>query len=241
MREDKELPQAVDYPDELEIESATWDMLRLQPGMRIDTLRVVRDENEAGDEMGVGVEITSLTLSEGRPRTRELPPEVAMTPAERWGSILRADWMLRYCVALSVFGVVGIACRKARIYRQLVATWREKCPDFAQCIREAEDDAHDAVEASLRLSATIGDLEPIYQQGVMVGTKRMKNVKAAIALMEAKRPSEWRKGDAGAQMTTNIVLQSPEAVRDAVANAMLTMPGVSVLRQASEVKEVADK
>lgn len=148
------------------------------------------------------------------------PDPTVQSQAEEWASVLPSKWMVVYCMTLCVLGTQSAACLRTRVSRSIVHRAKESSPAFARAVDEAEQIAIDGVEAALTISATVGDPEPIYQGGEYVGSKRVKNIKAAVALMEAHRPSQWRKGDTGPTVNTTIVMQSQEAVADAVRSVL---------------------
>lgn len=170
-----------------------------------------------------------------------IPTEPDVLPqAQEWSERLPARWMLKYCMAMATLGTHGAAILRARISTDTVDRHKESCPAFAKAVKEAQAIAHDGLEAGLTISATVGDMEPIYQSGCLVGYKRVKSVKAAELLLTAYRPERYRKGDAGPTVNTTLVLQSQDAVADAVRAALASgaLGGRAIEAKAVEQSEV---
>lgn len=220
------------------LEQATNQMMRpgsMQPAARPEEKWAVKSiaekhgedaDNQAGERANGKANGRSIEVSVGQqdevggnpgiraraPAADEEPPEIPEGPEERWKVLLPRKWMLRYCIALRTLGVVGLACRDANVSRKTVSIWRGKVPEFDLCCQEAAEDATDAVEAALRITATVGDPEPVYQAGALVGYRRRKDSKAADILLRAKRPEEYRPDYQGAPTAPTVILASPEAV-----------------------------
>lgn len=110
-----------------------------------------------------------------RTPARDQPPE---TVAERLRGL--PQWQARYVLALmECGGVMGLACLKVNVSRQSVEAALAKSADFARAAAEAVEHSTDLVEAAVMRGASIGDLAPVYQGGLLVGYKRVRNTKDA--------------------------------------------------------------
>lgn len=106
-------------------------------------------------------------------------------PPARDSELLRLPaWMRRYVLGIRTFGVTLLAAQHANVSRRFVDDSRKASPEFDEACRNAERDALDAVEAATIQSATVGDVQPVFQGGSLVGYKRMKNPKAAELLFK---------------------------------------------------------
>lgn len=137
-----------------------------------------------------------------------------------WAARLDAEWKVRYCLALRTTGSRTYAAHRARVSPVTVTEYTAADPVFAACIQEAKDAATDRVEAAILLSATVGDPEPIMNNGEVVGQRRRKSEKAAEIYLRAKRPAEYRPD--GVQQVAVVALPTP----DAVAGLMSRIAGV---------------
>lgn len=142
-------------------------------------------------------------------------PEEGELPEERWHRTLK-PWQARFLCAFSTLGMVGLSCREARVSRQTIANHRSSDPLFAAALAEVEADVVETVEAALRISATVGDPEPIFQSGRRVGTRRRKSDRAADIILRAERPDKYRPDYQGAPPQQTIILQSADQIAEVV-------------------------
>lgn len=150
-------------------------------------------QRATGDALVMGAAHLSPS-SPGRSRAQRAAADTVavdtapVTVAER-AAQLPQQWMREYIAALyEVGGVRSLARRKVGLRGSSVSEWSvtraiTACPLFGEMVTEAIDAATDLVEAACIRGATIGDVQPIYQQGMHVGNKRVRNTKdAEIAL-----------------------------------------------------------
>lgn len=96
-------------------------------------------------------------------------------------------WQARYALALRQYGgITHLACRVAKVSRETVEKHQEGSPEFAKACADAVEDSTDLVEAASFRGATVGDLQPVYQQGQLVGYKRVRNVKDAEIMLKLR-------------------------------------------------------
>jgi len=101
-------------------------------------------------------------------------------------------WMRYYAAALfRVGGIAALARRAIRpecggISHHSVEKAAKDCPLFAQLIEQAERDGDGLVAAAVFKSATVGELQPVYQGGKLVGHRRTRNVKDAELWMRKR-------------------------------------------------------
>lgn len=124
----------------------------------------------------------------------------ARTEGEREPATLTVDealaplkpWMQRFVRALVTHGgIVELACRAGNVSRSSAFAWKARDTIFAQLWKDAVASADDLIEASLYVSAVHGNLQPIYQGGILAGYKRVKDTKAAEILLKARRPEVY--------------------------------------------------
>lgn len=101
-------------------------------------------------------------------------------------------WKARFIEWLCRSGNVLDASRKAKIARSEVYAEREADPAFAAAWDEALVIATEALELEARRRAEKGVLEPIFYQGVKVGTVRRYSDSLLMFLLKAHRPAVYR-------------------------------------------------
>lgn len=107
------------------------------------------------------------------------------SPEARDAELMRLPvWQRRYVLGLRTFGVAALAAKHANVSNQTVRKHRSQSAQFDLCCQDALRDAVDAVEASVIQSATVGNVSPVFQGGLLVGYKRVKDVKAAALIFE---------------------------------------------------------
>lgn len=150
-----------------------------------------------------GVESPRLTGTTSVPLSRVLHAHEEQ-PESTEEQIARElpGWPGRYilqCFALG--GNMTLASKATSISIFRVNKLRQESETFAAWLEAARRSAGDLIEAALHVSATVGDLKPIYQGGVLVGWERRKNVQAATAVLGSQRPEYRQRG--GDNSTTN--------------------------------------
>lgn len=138
---------------------------------------------------------------------------------------LRHLWTDAFLAALRECGVMSRAAAAVGIDR--VTAWRRQHsdPEFAQACKEAISIAADALEAEARRRAIDGVEEPIYQQGVLVGTKTVYSDALLALLLKGRRKSVFAdrteltgaNGGPVQQATVTIATGVPDVDDDAIA------------------------
>lgn len=89
-------------------------------------------------------------------------------------------WQARYCLALyELGGNDALATRRVNVSLRSVRAYMASDPAFAECVADAVAHSGELVDAALFRGATIGDVQPVYQGGLLVGYKRMRSTKDA--------------------------------------------------------------
>ena len=144
------------------------------------------------------------------------PPTI---PPESLTQRLRhlAQWQARYVLALREYGgIVALACRKVSVSRDSVSRALRESPEFAAACAEAVEDSTDLIEAAAFRGATVGDTQPIYQGGQLVGYRRVRSVKDAEIMLKIR-------GRLRDEMeVTNIQAGSVEVVHKHEAKALVS-------------------
>jgi hypothetical protein len=126
--------------------------------------------------------IAGYAPASSEPLARARPPESLGDQLQRL-----PQWQARYVLALMEYGgVIALACRKVNVSRQSVENAQAASPEFARASADAVAHATDLVEAAVFRGATIGDTAPVYQGGLLVGYKRVRNTKDAELLLKLR-------------------------------------------------------
>ena len=123
------------------------------------------------------------------PARTEGPSELVDTPPESVAERLAGlpQWQARYVLALmECGGIEGLACGRCNISRRSVARAQYASSDFIAACAEAVEHSTDLVEAASYRGATVGDLQPIYQGGLLVGYKRVRSVKDTELILKMR-------------------------------------------------------
>lgn len=80
----------------------------------------------------------------------------------------------------------------AEVNRTTLFEWKYKFPEFAEAWEKAMDSANEFFEDEARRRATDGYLEPVYQQGVLVGHVRKYSDPLLIMQLKARFPDKYR-------------------------------------------------
>lgn len=96
-------------------------------------------------------------------------------------------WQAKYVLALMENGgIVGLAAARIGVSRRSVENYQAESPAFAKACAEAVEHSTDLVEAATLRGATVGDTAPVYQQGMLVGYKRVRSDKAAEIMLKIR-------------------------------------------------------
>jgi hypothetical protein len=96
-------------------------------------------------------------------------------------------WQAKYVLALmELGGVQALACRRCGVSRESAEGYQAKDPEFAAACEAAVAHSTDLVEAACFRGATVGDTQPIYQGGHLVGYKRVRNTRDAELVLRLR-------------------------------------------------------
>jgi hypothetical protein len=119
------------------------------------------------------------------------------TPRSNPGARRRApntkrDWIPGFLAALRDCGNVRAATQAAQVDRSTPYKLRGTDPAFAKAWEDAMDDAADVLEAEARRRATLGVDEPVFYQGVPVGSVKRYSDTLLMFLLKGARPHTYR-------------------------------------------------
>jgi hypothetical protein len=100
---------------------------------------------------------------------------------------LRHLWTNAFLAHLAECGILTDAAAAAGVDRTTVWRRRQSDADFARACDEAVDMAADKLEAEARRRALDGTEEPVYQGGLLVGTKRVYSDSLMVLLLKGRR------------------------------------------------------
>jgi hypothetical protein len=99
----------------------------------------------------------------------------------------------RFIASFRVTGNITESCQAVGIgSRTTIYNWQEHDAEFAGAFREAEIQSTELLEAEARRRASTGVDEPIYHQGVPVGTITKYSDTLLIFLLKARAPEKYR-------------------------------------------------
>ena len=133
----------------------------------------------------------------------------------------------RYLRALETYPIERMARRRAQITPRQVKSWR-KHEWFVEVETEAAREAADRLIESAWAAAMDGRLEPIYQQGQLLGYKRVHSEKLHIELLKGLMPEKFDRR-AMQETTTSkpVKLATPEEIAAAVRKLSPTVGGTT--------------
>lgn len=105
---------------------------------------------------------------------------------------LEKEWQNKFIQRLVQTGNVSAACKRARISRQHAYEVRGQDEVFKAAWDEALEIATEALEFEARRRAAVGVLEPVFHQGLQVGTIRRYSDTLLIFLLKAHKPNTYR-------------------------------------------------
>lgn len=115
-----------------------------------------------------------------------------MTTARTVRTVEKGDWKPIFLRELARVGIVGAACKKAKIGRTTAYKVREEDAEFKAAWDAAVDDAADEMESEAWRRGNKGVLKPIYQGGKQVGTVREYSDTLLIFMLKGARPEKYR-------------------------------------------------
>lgn len=105
---------------------------------------------------------------------------------------LKKRWQKPFIQCLSETGNVSAACRKAKTTRQNAYFARDTDEVFRAAWEEALVISVEALELEARRRAESGYLDPVFHQGVKVGTLHKYSDTLLIFLLKAHKPDMYR-------------------------------------------------
>lgn len=96
-----------------------------------------------------------------------------------------------FLAAYSRIGNITRAAEAVGMHRGSHLVWLKKDPEYASAFEEARGMAGDRLEAEARRRAVEGTDEPIFYQGVQVGTVKRYSDVLLICLLKAHRPEKF--------------------------------------------------
>lgn len=115
-----------------------------------------------------------------------------MTTARTVRTVEKGDWKPIFLRELARVGIVGAACKKAKIGRTTAYKVRDEDADFAAAWDAALDDAADDMETEAWRRGKLGVLKPVYQGGKRVGSVREYSDTLLIFMLKGTRPEKYR-------------------------------------------------
>lgn len=113
----------------------------------------------------------------------------------RWqtgGMKLTPEKLTAFTAVLAETCNVGKACAAIGISRYTAYEWRKKMPDFAEAWEEAMKAGLTGLEDEAHRRAFEGTEEPVFQQGMEIGSVRKYSDTLAIFLLKAHAPDKYR-------------------------------------------------
>lgn len=167
------------------------------------------------------------TEQAGRPAGQEAPRTerrggqalMPQTLADRLAPLPR--WQRHFVVALmECGGSIGVACNSANVSMQSVSKYRLESAEFDLACAEAIDYANDLMEAAGFRGATVGNLSPIFQGGVLVGHKRVRSPKDLETMLKVRGRLKDEPKQLGPSHTMRVEIVSAAEVPQRVADTM---------------------
>ena len=148
----------------------------------------------------------------GAPTPADAPPESVARRLERL-----PPWQAQYVLALmECGGIEGLACGRGNVSRRSVEKAQKASTAFAAACAEAVEHSTDLAEAACFRGATVGDLQPVCQGGLLVGYKRVRSAKDAELILKVRNRLNAEQGvsNRGGEKVEQV---APEAVPGIVA------------------------
>lgn len=129
------------------------------------------------------------------------------------------QWQAKYVLHLmEKGGVIALACMASNVSRRSVEDWQARSPAFARACASAVESATDLLEAAGFRGATIGDLQPVYQQGELVGTKRVRSSKDLEIMLKLRGRLKEESGNTTVTNNLRVSLVPDQALADRLAS-----------------------
>lgn len=121
------------------------------------------------------------------------PPKKAAATKPRRGSGAKPDaWCPRFLVLLAETCNVTFSAKGAGVDPRTAHRRRRDNPEFAEAWEDAIEQGVEALEYEARRRALHGTEEPVFHQGLEVGTVRKYSDTLTIFLLKAHRPDVYR-------------------------------------------------
>ncbi len=150
------------------------------------------------------------------------------------------QWQQRFvCALLDCQGVLQLAARHVGTSMAGVNKARSESEQFDMCIAEALEQCKGIYKATLIQMAVVGCRQPVFQGGIRVGWKRVKDVRALQILLESQMAEEFGpKIDDSDKLTA--ITESTEALRDCLDGAAkrLFLAAGAVAEQKANAREI---
>jgi hypothetical protein len=122
----------------------------------------------------------------------------------------RTDWKPDFLVSLAETGIVQTACLASGVDRRTAYRHKASDDEFGKSWDEAIEVSIEVLELEADRRARIGVAEPIYYQGVQVGTVQKYSDGLLMFRLKALKPEKYREPKAD----TNIVINDDRAKMD---------------------------
>lgn len=141
-----------------------------------------------------------ITLADVRSAVTTVAQSRARETGSSLAEIVREDgkdkgllpsWTANFIASLTVDPNVSKAAAVAGVSRMHVYRMKEEIPIFSELWEEAVEISTDALETEARRRALEGVEEPVYYEGISVGTVRVYSDKLMALLLRAHRPKQY--------------------------------------------------
>ena len=103
----------------------------------------------------------------------------------------KRESMSRFLKTFAKLGNVTMACEQTNVGRRTHYEWLTD-PEYAAAFEAAKDEATERLEFEARRRATVGVGNPVFHNGVEVGTTRRYSDTLLIFLLKALKPEKYR-------------------------------------------------
>ena len=87
---------------------------------------------------------------------------------------------------------VTLSCKSAKVPRSTIYDWREVDAEFRASWEKAQDQGTDALEDEAIRRGREGVEEPVFYQGIAVGTVRKYSDTLLTTMLKARRPEKFK-------------------------------------------------
>lgn len=156
-------------------------------------------EHATGQQGTSAVTVTGTSAAAGRAGAAVQLLATGQTPDQRGSRAMEVPesvtdslqglprWQVYFVLALMrLGGIMSMASAECSVSVKSVEKAIAASPRFAEACHYATMHATDVAEAAIYRAATIGNLAPVWHQGILVGYKRVQSMKAAELLMQMR-------------------------------------------------------